>query len=323
MKNWIMAGMVTLMTLPVLGQTTRPATQATTQPVEKLKGTISISGAWALYPMMVKWQEEFKKIQPDVRIDISAGGAGKGMADALAGVVDLGMVSREIHSEEVKKGALGLSVVKDAVVPVMNEKNPELATVLERGLTKEVFQQIWIDEKIETWGQALASKSEHRINVYTRSDACGAAETWANYLGKHQEDLGGNGIFGDPGIGEAVKKDPVGIGYNNVNFAYDGKTKKPIAGLKIVPIDVNGNGKIDKEENFYDTRDDLTKAIAEGRYPSPPARDLYVVSKGKPAKKEVAAFLKWILTDGQKYVEDAGYIKVDAKKIKEDLKKLD
>ena len=72
---------------------------------EKLKGEISLSGAWALYPMAIKWAEEFQKIHPEVKIDIGAGGAGKGMADALAKVVDLGMVSRDIYPEEIKKGA--------------------------------------------------------------------------------------------------------------------------------------------------------------------------------------------------------------------------
>ncbi len=50
---------------------------------ENTKGTISLSGAWALYPMAVRWAEEFRKIYPDVRIDLSAGGAGKGITDAL------------------------------------------------------------------------------------------------------------------------------------------------------------------------------------------------------------------------------------------------
>ena len=44
-----------------------------------------MSGAWALYPMAVTWSEEFRKIHPGVQIDISAGGAGKGMADCLTG----------------------------------------------------------------------------------------------------------------------------------------------------------------------------------------------------------------------------------------------
>ena len=63
---------------------------------DTLKGEISFSGAFALYPMVVKWADEFRKLHPNVRIDISGGGAGKGMTDALAKVVDLGMVPREI-----------------------------------------------------------------------------------------------------------------------------------------------------------------------------------------------------------------------------------
>ena len=80
-----------------------------------LEGTITISGAWALYPLVVRWGEEFQKIHPAVRFDISAGGAGKGMADALANAVDIGMVSREIYPQETEQGAFWVSVAKDAV----------------------------------------------------------------------------------------------------------------------------------------------------------------------------------------------------------------
>ena len=91
-----------------------------------LKGTVRVSGAWALYPMMVRWGEEFRKTYPDVRVDISAGGAGKGVADALSGLVDIGMVSREIKEEEIKQGATYVPVVKDAVFPTINSANPEV-----------------------------------------------------------------------------------------------------------------------------------------------------------------------------------------------------
>src|SRR6185437_5449110 len=70
----------------------------------KLEGTISLSGAFALYPLAVVWGEEFKKLHPDVRVEVSAGGAGKGMVDALSGNVDLGMISRDINSQEAQKG---------------------------------------------------------------------------------------------------------------------------------------------------------------------------------------------------------------------------
>ena len=86
------------------------------------------------------------------------------------------------------------------------------------------------------------------IHVFTRSDACGAAETWAAYLGKKQEDLGGVGVYGDPGLADAVRRDPLGIGFNNVNFAYDPKTLEPVDGLAVVPIDLDGNGTIEPAE---------------------------------------------------------------------------
>jgi len=56
--------------------------------------TITISGAFALYPLVIQLSEEYRKENPQVRFNITGGGAGKGLADALSEVVDLGMFSR-------------------------------------------------------------------------------------------------------------------------------------------------------------------------------------------------------------------------------------
>lgn len=287
-----------------------------------LEGEISISGAFALYPMTVKWADEFRKIHPDVRIDISAGGAGKGISDALSEMVDIGMVSREIYPEELGKGAFSISVTKDAVVPVISASNPLLNSILIIGIKKNVANDIWISGKYKTWAEAFGIKTTTPIHIYTRSDACGAAEMWAKYLGKKQEDLGGVGVFGDPGLAQAVKRDPLGIGFNNIGYAYDAKTRKQIAGIRVLPIDLNGNGKIDSDENFYESLNDLMNAIAQNKYPSPPARELYFVTKGKPQNKAVIEFVKWVLTDGQKFVNEAGYIALPKEKLKIELDKL-
>jgi phosphate transport system substrate-binding protein len=291
---------------------------------DKLSGQISISGAFALYPMAVKWSEEFRKINPEVRIDISAGGAGKGIADALGGMVEIGMVSREIYPEELSKGAFPIAVTKDAVVAVISESNPELNQILSKGLKKDAGTNIWITGKFTSWKQAFDVKGASPIHIYTRSDACGAAEMWAKYFGKKQEDLLGVGVFGDPGLAQAVKKDPLGIGYNNIGYAYDAKTKQQIKGLRVVPIDLNSNGKIDEDENFYNSMNDLIAAIASGKYPSPPARELYFVCKGNPKNNKVlTAFIKWVLSDGQKYIYEAGYITLPKEKVQSELKKLE
>jgi phosphate transport system substrate-binding protein len=290
----------------------------------KLKGQISISGAFALYPMTVKWAEEFRKINPDVRIDISAGGAGKGISDVLNNMVEIGMVSREIYAEELQKGAYPIAVTKDAVVAVVSESNPALDDILTKGLKKDAGNNIWVTGKYTTWSQAFGSEITSPIHIYTRSDACGAAEMWAEFYGKKQEDLLGVGVFGDPGLAQAVKKDPLGIGYNNIGYVYDATTKLPVKGLKVVPIDLNNNGKIDPEENFYNSMNNLIAAIASGKYPSPPARELFFVVKGNPKKnKVVTEFIKWVLKDGQKYVHEAGYIALPDDKIETELNKLE
>lgn len=288
-----------------------------------MEGEISISGAFALYPMTVKWVDEFKKTHPNIRVDISAGGAGKGIADALSEMVDIGMVSREIYPEELSKGAFAISVTKDAVVPVICASNPLLNDILTKGLKKDVANNIWISGKYKTWAEAFGIKTKTPIHIYTRSDACGAAEMWAKYMGKKQEDLLGVGVFGDPGLAQAVKKDPLGIGFNNIGYAYDAKTKKQISGIRVLPIDLNNNGKIDPDENFYDSINDLIAAISAGKYPSPPARELYFVTKGKPHKKEVVEFINWVLTEGQKFVHEAGYIELPKDKLNTEMKKLD
>jgi phosphate transport system substrate-binding protein len=290
---------------------------------DKLSGQISISGAFALYPMTVKWAEEFRKIHPGVRIDISAGGAGKGIADALNSMVEIGMVSREIYPEELKKGAFPIAVTRDAVVAVVNEQNPALKDILAKGLRKDAGNNLWITGKFKSWSQAFSVKSTSPVHVYTRSDACGAAEMWAKYFGKKQEDLLGVGVFGDPGLAQAVKKDPLGIGFNNIGYAYDATTKKPVKGLRVIPLDLNNNGKIDPDENFYDSMNDLIAAIASGKYPSPPARDLFFVMKGNPRNNKVLTeFIRWVLTDGQKYVHEAGYIALTKEKIAIEQKKI-
>ena len=289
---------------------------------EELKGNISISGAFALYPLAVKWAEEFRKLHPNVKFDISAGGAGKGMTDALSKMVDIGLVSREINPEEIKKGAFAIAVTKDAVVPTISAASPVLKDALANGLDRDALIGIYITGKTKTWGQALGTASKVPVRVYTRSDACGAGETWAKYLGKKQEDLLGVGVFGDPGLAQAVTKDGSGIAYNNIAYAYDAKTKKPNPGIKVIPLDINDNGKVDADENFYNTMDDIVNAIAAGKYPSPPARDLYFVTAGKPVKKEVAAFIRWSLTEGQKYVLESGYINLSKEKLAAGIEKV-
>ncbi|GGC28985.1 phosphate ABC transporter substrate-binding protein [Parapedobacter defluvii] len=292
-------------------------------PEKGLQGTVSISGAFALYPLVVLWSEQFKEVHPHVRFNISAGGAGKGIADALTGMVDIGLVSRDIHQQEIDRGGYVINVARDAVVPTTSDQNPNLASILRQGIKQDEFRRLFIDGTASKWKQINPSFSDDDLHVYVRSDAAGAAETWAAYLGKSQEDLKGIGIFGDPGIAQAIQKNPLAIGFNNINYVYDIKTGKQTPGIRVVPIDLNGDGTLGPGEDFYGDLDSLTNAVATGAYPSPPSRNLSFLVKGKPKDAVVIEFIKFVLTDeAQSLLLENGYIPLNEKQLLEELAKL-
>lgn len=287
-------------------------TVAESAAVEDEEVSISVSGAFALFPMVTVWAEEYQKIKPNVTFDIQGGGAGKGMTDMLTGAADIAMLSREARQEELDQGSFLVPVTIDAVIGTFNANNPYVDQVLAKGITPEAAGRIWISGETTTWGQWLETDAVETINVYTRSDSAGAAEMWSKFAtGETQEDLQGIAVNGDPGLAEAVRQDPLAVGFNNIGFTYDPATGLPNAGLQVIPIDLNGNGQIDPAEDFYKTRAELTQAIADKRFPFPPARELYLVTKGEP-NPAIVDFYRWILTDGQAFVADAGYVALTA-----------
>ncbi len=242
--------------------------------------TVSISGAFALYPMAVKWADEYKKTHPEIQIHISAGGAGKGMTDALSGMVDLEWYPALFQKKKQIKVLWYIAVAKDAVLPTINSGNPALKDLQTKGLKKSDFEKIFITGDITDWGNTTGGSSKEKINVFTRSDACGAGEMWAKYLGKKQEDIKGTGVFGDPGMADAIRKDINSIGYNNIIYVYDINTKKKHEGLEIIPVDINENGVVDADENIYNTIDDIDKAIKRRKISFPSGkRSLFCIKR--------------------------------------------
>ncbi|HUI87655.1 MAG TPA: substrate-binding domain-containing protein [Anaerolineales bacterium] len=317
---------VAMMALTACGSpaTATPAAPAATQPAaapaatatvaaptaQPLSGTINISGAFALYPMMTVWAAEFTKLNPGVQFNVQAGGAGKGMTDALAGAVDIGMVSRAIQPAEEAKGAYWVSVAKDAVFPVISAQNPVLADLMAKGISPAMFKKIFITGEVTTWGEVVGKPDDtDAIHLYTRSDSAGAADEWALFCGgKVQADIlkTAIGVNGEPALVATVIKDPLGITYSNLNSVFDVTSGNIVTGAAVPPIDVNGTGQITPDE-VYKTTADAVNAVSSGKYPSPPARFENLVTKGKPTGV-VQAFIVWILTDGQKDLGQAGYV---------------
>lgn len=285
----------------------------------EVEGTIRVVGADAMVPLMKHLGKEFGKLHPKVKVEVSGGGAGKGLKEAIAGTADLGMVSRALESDEAERCS-AVSVAKDAVFATVSANNPAAKTLVEKGLTKKALKAIWLAGKESTWGGLTGGESADRVIVLTREDACGAAEVWAKFLGATQGDLQGKPVKGDLGIADALRKDPRALGYNNLQAAYDLAKGSYAEGLIAVPIDVNENGKVDPEERIT-TKEKAFAAIASGAYPAPPARALNLVAKGKFSGAPLE-FVRWILGDGQKAAAAAGYIPLDKASADKALKRL-
>ncbi|MCX8044630.1 MAG: substrate-binding domain-containing protein [Desulfobacterota bacterium] len=269
---------------------------------QEMRGSITLCGAWAMYPTAVAWAEAFQKLHPGVKVDVSAGGAGKGVADTIAGLVDIGMVSRDPEPAEIEKGITAVYVLHDAVYPVVSDKNPSLHELLACGVPKKVWEAMYISGTITSWDAVVQGGAKKPLHVYTRSDSCGAAASWAKYFDKKQEDLKGIGVYGDPGVLDAVKKDPLGVTYSNFSYVFT-REGTVLPGVRIVPIDANENGKADPHE-IYTTRDRAIAALDAGTYPV--TRKNYFFVKGKP-QGLVKAFILFALSDeGTKIVEQVG-----------------
>lgn len=303
--------------------TPTPTPSLTPSPTPQLTGSITISGADALYPMTVNWSQTFNDLNSGVTFQVSAGGAGKGMTDSLNGLSDLGMISRDITATEVQNGAYFVTVTSNAVVGTISKDNPVYNDIVTKGLTRQTLYNIFVAGNVTTWGQAVGRIDvTGKINVYTRSDSSGAAATWAKFLGnKTQADIQGIGVNQDPGILQAVLTDRLGIGYNNLAYPYDPITKQQVQGIAIIPIDANDNGQIDTNESFYSTRTTLVDSIQQGLYPKSATTNLYLVTKNSFTGL-TKTFVQWVLTDGQQYVEQAGFVPLAQDVTNQQIQKL-
>ena len=124
--------------------------------------------------------------------------------------------------------------------------------ILAKGISQEIFSKIFITGEIKTWGEVIGDPSvTDQINVYTRSDSAGAAEQWAKFSGGNaQDELQGIGINGEPAMVDTVLKDPLGIGYSNLNSVFDLSTGNMVTGIVVPPIDINTNGQADARKSI-------------------------------------------------------------------------
>jgi phosphate transport system substrate-binding protein len=294
---------------------------------------INGAGATFPYPIYSKWFSEYNKLHPNVEINYQSIGSGGGIQQVTKETVFFGATDGPMTPEQLQ-GAPGkilhFPTVLGAVVPVYNL--PGVTTELK--FSGAALADIFLG-KITKWNDPAIAKLNAGvtlpgtdITVAHRADGSGTTYIWVDYLAKLSPEwkskVGvatsvnwptGVGGRGNEGVSGLVKQTPGAIGYVELIYALQNKiaygSVLNAAGesVKASVEAVTAAAAEAAKAMPADFRVSITNAPGKGVYPisSFTWLLLYENAKDKAQAKTMVDFVKWALTDGQKYCADLGY----------------
>lgn len=324
--NFLKAIIPFLIIVLVSGCNSPRTSKEITRPDETVKseltGNFSISGAFALYPLIFKLADEFMAIHPRVRIEVEKVGTGEGITKLLEGKSQLAMISRPLTDEETSAGVWVIPVAKDGVAPIVNQNNPQIEKLLDQGLSPDEFMHIFTSGKQLTWGEVLDTDSKDKLTVYTRADESGAAEIWAAFIYRKASDLKGIGMNGDDEMIKSIQNDPLAVGFSNFSYAFDTLTGERKKDIQVIPVDLDFDNKIDRVEVPFRNLEEAHRSLWLGFFPEQLCRELTLGSLGKPTDPVIVEFLKYVLGEGQSDIKKIGFCPLNDVYIKYSLEYL-
>jgi phosphate transport system substrate-binding protein len=297
--------------------------------------TIQINGAGATfpYPIYSKWFDEYHKLHPDVEVNYQSIGSGGGIRQLSNQTVFFGATDGPMTSDQqfaAPGPILHLPTVLGAVVPIYNI--PGVDSQLK--FTGKVLADI-IMGKVVKWNDAAIAGLNPGvklpatdITVAHRSDGSGTTYIFVDYLAKvspeFKKTVGvatsvnwpvGVGGKGNEGVAGLVKQTPGSIGYVELVYAKQNKIdygSVQNAGGEFVSAtleSVTAAASAAAKAMPKDFRVSITNAPGAGVYPISSFTWilLYESPSDKKRSKIMVDFMKWALTEGQKYATDLGY----------------
>jgi phosphate transport system substrate-binding protein len=254
--------------------------------------TIDNKGSDTLVNVALAWAEEYMHLHPEVRISVTGGGSGTGIAAMINGTVGIANASREMKPEEIAAAeANGISpvesvVARDAIAVVVHPSNPV------DGLTLQQISEIYTG-KTTNWSQV--GGEERPIVLLSRESNSGTYVYFLENvvrLGDKESDL----LFSpdtllmpsSEGISTEVRQNPNAIGYDGLGYV------TPDQKMLAVARDADGPYVLPSIETVND-----------GAYPV--SRPLYMYTAGEPTG-QVKAYLDWVLSEGQALVSELGFV---------------
>ena len=110
---------------------------------EGLSGSITVAGSTSVTPLMEKFIEAYKELNPDVQIDLQSTGSSAGIEAVIDESADIAMASRELKDEE-KEQLTPEVIATDGIAVVVNTESKV------EDLTVEQLKQIFSGEITNT-----------------------------------------------------------------------------------------------------------------------------------------------------------------------------
>jgi len=270
------------------------------------KEPIVISGTKFTYPLIEKWIAEYKKVNPNATIELAS--------KANAGqVADLNIIAHQPAQNELQPNQEIIYTGRYALLAVTNNNNPILAATAKKGLSKKELDKLFF-EVVDYDSDEPVQKSKYKANIYSRDNQACASTALAGYFGHQSSEIRGKKVFGDDiYLLTAVKKDSIGLAFNNLGYLFDVNSRSLKEGLALLPIDLKKEAKPILSGNL----DEVLSILEATKVETVPVEKIGFVYSNQNARKEVSEFLKWVLTDGQKFNHDKGFLNLDKQALAE------
>ena len=311
---------------------------------------LQIDGAGATFPNPIysKWFSEYNKLHPNIMINYQSIGSGGGIRQLSNQTVFFGATDGPMTNDQLLAAPgrlLHFPTVLGADVPVYNLPGVSAALKFTGPLLADIFLG-----KITRWNDPAISKVNPGVNlpatditVAHRSDSSGTTYIWVDYLAKvspeWKQKVGVNtavnwpvgvGGKGNEGVAGLVQQTPGSLGYVELIYALQNKISygsvQNMAG-EFVNADVNSvtaAASAAAANMPKDFRVSITNAPGTGVYPISSFTWilLYENPKDKNQAKVFVDFMKWALSDGQKFASGLGYAPLPPGVVKQELDQL-
>ena len=277
----------------------------------KANETITISGTKFTYPLIEKWIAEYAKVNPNVNIKLTA-------KTTSEQVVDLNIIAHQPAQNELQSSQEIVYTGRYALLPVTNKNNPILALIAKKGLNKKELDKLFF-EVVDYESDEPAPKSKFRANIYSRENQACATTVLASYFGHQSSEIRGKKVFGDDiYLISAVKKDSIGLTFNNLGYLFDVNSRTLKTDVALLPLDLKKEAKSILTGNL----DEVLNVLELTKVETVPVEKIGFIYSYQNAKNELTAFLKWVLTDGQKFNHEQGFLNLDKQALVEQESRL-